>query len=173
MGGLELDMNIWISSFLVIFMLHNLEEIITIEDWFQQTYPRVINKIPPSIQKELSHYRNITSKQFSIVIFVFSIFVSAFILVAVMTQHYYLFLGVNLFFALNIFTHPLQTFYLRSYTPGVLTSIILLIPYYIFFSFRFYNTDLFTMGSFFAAVIVMILFIPLFLFSHKVGEKWG
>ena len=173
MGGLELDINIWISSFLVIFMLHNLEEITTIEDWFQQTYPRMINKIPPSIQKELSQYKNITSKQFSIVIFVFSIFISVFILVAVMTQHYYLFLGVSLFFALNIFSHPIQTLYFRSYTPGILTSIILIIPYYILFFYRFYNTDSFTMGSIFRAVIVMILFIPLFFFSHKIGKKWS
>jgi len=168
-----LDINIWILSFLVIFMLHNLEEIITIEDWFQQTYPRMIHKIPPYIQKKLNHYRNITTKQFSIVIFVFSFFIFAFILVAVITKHYYLFLGINLFFALNIFTHPLQTFYLRSYTPGILTSITLLIPYYILFFYRFYNTDLFTMGSIFGAVVVMILFIPIFLFSHKIGEKWN
>src|SRR5699024_11686794 len=90
-------------------MLHNLEEIIMIERWFQKAYPLVHERIPSFIQKELSNFKDITSAQFSIVVFVFSVFSSAFILIAVITQHYYLFLGVNLLFALNIFTDRKST----------------------------------------------------------------
>ena len=144
-----------------------------IERWFQKAYPLVHERIPSFIQKELSNFKDITSAQFSIVVFVFSVFASAFILIAVITQHYYLFLGVNLLFALNIFTHPLQTLYLRCYTPGVLTSILLIIPYYILFIRHFYNTDLLTINSILGAIIVMVFLIPAFLLSHKIGEKWG
>lgn len=154
-------------------MLHNLEEIITIERWFQKTYPRINNKIPPVVQKELNNYKNITSGQFSVVIFVFSVFVSVLILISVINQHYYLFLGINLFFALNIFTHPLQSLYLRCYTPGVLTSLFLIIPYYSLFFYRFYNTDMLTIDLIFGAVVVMICLMPIFLLSHKIGEKWS
>src|SRR5699024_9894883 len=159
--------------FLIIFMLHNLEEIITIESWFQKTYPRRISKkVPSFVQKELNNYKNITSAQFAVVIFVFSVFNSVLILIAIITQHDYLFLGVNLFFALNIFTHPLQSLYLKCYTPGVLTSLFLIIPYYTLFFYRFYNTDMLTINSVIGAMIVIILLIPAFLLSHKIGEKW-
>src|SRR5690554_5573627 len=126
-------MNVWILSFMIIFMLHNLEEIIAIEKWFQRTYPRVRGKIPKAVQKRLSSYENITSVQFSVVVFVLSIFVSAIILLSVLTKQYGLFFGASLFFAANIFTHPLQSLFLRCYTPGVLTSLLLIIPYYFFF----------------------------------------
>ncbi|MDW0118356.1 HXXEE domain-containing protein [Sporosarcina thermotolerans] len=168
-----MDINVWIISFLIIFMLHNLEEIIMVEKWIKKTYPRVRDKIPSSMQKELNHYNDITSVQFAVIVFVFSIFASILILIAVVTQHYYLFLGVNLFFALNIFTHPLQALYLRCYTPGLLTSLLLIIPYYSLFFYRFYNTDMLSLNSILGAIAVMIIFIPLFLLSHKIGKKWN
>jgi len=153
-------------------MLHNLEEIITIERWFQKTYPRINKKIPSFVKKELKNYKDITSLQFSVVIFVFSVFVSALILLSLITQHYYLFLGVSLFYALNIFTHPLQSLYLRCYTPGVLTSLILIIPYYSLFFYCYYNTNMFTISSILGAMTVMVFLVPVFLLSHKISEKW-
>ncbi len=168
-----MDIHIWILSFLIIFMLHNLEEIITVEKWFQNTYPRVRYHIPSSIQKELNRYKSITSVQFAVVVLVFSVFVCTLIVIAIITQHYYMFLGINLLFALNIFTHPLQALYLRGYTPGVLTSLLLIIPYYSLFFYRFHNTDLLTLDSIFYAIAFMVFLIPLFLVSHKIGEKWN
>ena len=168
-----MDIYVWVLSFLIIFMLHNLEEIITIERWFQKTYPRVRKRIPSFAQKELNNYKDITSAQFSIVVFVFSVFASALIVIAVITQHYYLFLGVTLLFALNIFTHPLQALYLRCYTPGVLTSLLLIIPYYSLFFFHFHKTDMFSLNSIVGSIFVMLFLIPIFLLSHKIGEKWS
>lgn len=168
-----MDINIFILFFVIIFMLHNLEEIITIERWFLKTYPRVRKRMPPFAQKELTNYKDMTSAQFAIVVFIFSLFISALILIAVLTQTYYLFLGVSLFFALNIFTHPLQALYLKCYTPGVLTSLFLITPYYCLFFYHIYNTDIFDLSSIAGAIIVMIFQIPVFLISHKIGDKWG
>lgn len=167
-----MEVYVWILFFLVIFMLHNLEEIITVERWFQKTYPRVRKRIPLFAQKELNNYQDITSAQFAVVVFVFSIFTSTLILIAIWTEYYYLFLGVNLLFALNIFTHPLQALYLKCYTPGVFTSLLLIIPYYILFFYRFYNTDMLSINSISYAIVVMVLLIPAFILSHMIGEKW-
>ncbi|MFD2627688.1 HXXEE domain-containing protein [Oceanobacillus kapialis] len=168
-----MDLNLWVLTFLIIFMLHNLEEIITIEKWIQKTYPRVSRMIPLFVQKELKKYKDITSAKFAVVVFVFSVFTSILILIAVITQHYYLFLGVNLLFAINIFTHPLQALYLRCYTPGVLTSFLLIIPYYSLFFYQFKNTDILTLSSIVGAIVVMVFLIPVFFISHKIGEKWS
>lgn len=168
-----MEIHIWILFFLMVFMLHNLEEIMTIEKWFQKTYPLVSKKIPSFAKKELNQYKDITSKHFSVVVFVLSIFVSMLIAIAVITDQYQLFLGVNLFFALNIFTHPLQSLYLRCYTPGVMTSIFLIIPYYSLFFYHFYKSELLALESIVGAIVVMALLIPIFLLSHKIGEKWA
>lgn len=157
----------------MIFMLHNLEEIIMVEKWIQKTYPRVRHKIPSSIQKELNRYQDMTSIQFAVTVFVLSVFASILILVAVMTQHYYLFLGINFIFAINILTHPLQAMYLRCYTPGLMTSLFLIIPYYSLFFYHFHNTELLNLNSILGAIIVIVFFIPVFLFSHKIGQKWN
>lgn len=168
-----MDIYVWSLLFLIIFMLHNLEEIITIERWFRKTYPKVRDRIPSFVQKELKNYQDTTSAQFAVVVFVFSIFTSSLVIISALTQYDYLFLGVNLLFALNIFTHPLQALYLKSYTPGVITSVLLIIPYYSLFFYHFYNTDLFALNSIIGALVVMIVLIPIFLLSHRIGEKWS
>src|SRR5690625_622600 len=74
-------MDILILSFIIIFMLHNLEEIITIERWFNNTYQRVSKKITSFIQKEIQSFTANTATQFSVVVFVLSIVFSVLILI--------------------------------------------------------------------------------------------
>lgn len=168
-----MNTNLLILAFIIIFMLHNLEEIITVERWMKRTYPRVRNRIPLFAQKEIEKFQDITAAQFAVVVFVLSIPCSALILVAAVTEHYFLFLGINLIFALNIFTHPLQSLFLRCYTPGVWTSILLVIPYNIWFFYHFAKAGMLTMNNIAASFVVAVLFIPVFLLSHKIGEKWS
>lgn len=54
-------------------MLHNLEEIMTIEGWFKKIYPRISRKIPSFAQKEMKKFEDITAAQFSAVVFVFQL----------------------------------------------------------------------------------------------------
>ncbi|WP_042149641.1 HXXEE domain-containing protein [Paucisalibacillus sp. EB02] len=168
-----MDITILMVSFLIIFMLHNLEEIFTIEKWHKETYPRISNRIPSFIQKEIKQFNDITSVQFSLVVFVLSIVVSALILIALITQHYFLFLGVAIPFALNIFTHPLQSLYLRCYTPGVWTTLLLIIPYNILLFYHFYKAGLLNLEMIISSLVVMVFLVPVFLLSHKIGGKWG
>ena len=167
-----MDITILIVSFILIFMLHNLEEIVTIERWHKKTYPRISHRIPTFIQKEMKQFNDITSAQFALVVLILSIVVSALILIAVMKQQYYLFLGIAFPFALNIFTHPLQSLFLRCYTPGVWTSIFLIIPYNIVLFYSFNKEGLFTMDTMIGALVVTVFLIPVFLLSHKIGGKW-
>ncbi|MTW85724.1 HXXEE domain-containing protein [Virgibacillus dakarensis] len=154
-------------------MLHNLEEIMTIEGWFKKIYPRISRKIPSFAQKEMKKFEDITAAQFSAVVFVFSIASSILILIAAITQYYFLFFGLNLLFALNMFTHPLQALYLRCYTPGLWTALFLIIPYNIVFFNYFSKAGFLTMNTILGSLLVMLFLISVFFLSHKVGEKWG
>lgn len=167
-----MDINIWIVSYLIIFMLHNLEEIITIEYWIRKVYPRISHKIPAFIQEELNKKKDITAAQFALVVFILSVVISGLILIGIFTEQYYFFLGVSLAFGLNFFTHPLQSLFLRCYTPGVITSLLLVIPYYSLFFYHFYGTEMFSRGTMIGAIIVIACLAPVFFLSHKIGEKW-
>lgn len=154
-------------------MLHNLEEIIMVERWVKKNYPRVKDRIPSFIQKNLEEFTDITAVQFAIVVFIVSVFGSILILVAVLGDYLFLFFGLAIIFALNIFTHPLQSLFLKTYTPGVITSILLVIPYYVIFFNYFYTKNLINMKMVLGALVIFVLFIPAFILSQTLGRKLG
>lgn len=168
-----MELDVLMITFLIIFMLHNLEEIIMVERWMQKTYPRIKHKVPPFVQKELNDFKDITAAQFAVVVFGVSILASILLLIAITTEQYYVFLGLSLVFAMNIFSHPLQSLLLWCYTPGVITSIFLIIPYYILLFHHFYMTDIVHFNMFLGALVVVALFILVFLLSHTIGKKVG
>lgn len=168
-----MDTNTLILIFLVIFMLHNLEEIIMVERWAKRNYPRVKDRIPSYFQKTIDDLKDITAVQFAIVVFIVSVFGSIIILVAVLGDYLFLFFGLAIIFALNIFTHPLQSLFLKTYTPGVITSILLVIPYYVIFFNYFYTKNLINMKMVLGALVIFVLFIPAFILSQTLGRKLG
>lgn len=168
-----MDTNTLILIFLVIFMLHNLEEIIMVERWAKRNYPRVKDRIPSYFQKTIDDLKDITAVQFAIVVFIVSVFGSILILVAVLGDYLFLFFGLAIIFALNIFTHPLQSLFLKTYTPGVITSILLVIPYYVIFFNYFYTKNLINMKMVLGALVIFVLFIPAFILSQTLGRKLG
>ena len=168
-----MDTNTLILIFLVIFMLHNLEEIIMVERWAKRNYPRVKDRIPSYFQKTIDDLKDITAVQFAIVVFIVSVFGSILILVAVIGDYMFLFFGLAIIFVLNIFTHPLQSLFLKTYTPGVITSILLVIPYYVIFFNYFYTKNLINMKMVLGALVIFVLFIPAFILSQTLGRKLG
>ncbi|MDX8047305.1 HXXEE domain-containing protein [Gracilibacillus sp. S3-1-1] len=166
-----MDVNTLILTFLVIFMLHNLEEIIMVERWGKVNYPQVKDKIPFFIQKELESFIHVTAAQFALIVFIISVFSSILLLVAVIGDYMFLFLGIAMVFAINIFSHPIQSLLLRTYTPGVFTSIFLVIPYYIIL-INYFRVEYFVdMKMVFGALVVAAVFILVLILSHMIGEK--
>lgn len=143
-----------------------------VESWMQKTYPQNRNRVPSFVQNELENNKEMTTRQFSVVVFIVSVFASIGITISLITQYYFVFLGISFFFAINIFSHPLQSLYLKRYTPGVITSLLLVIPYYGMFFYHFYDTELFALKTIVAALVLVVVFIPLFLLGHKIGEKF-
>lgn len=170
-GGIQVELNTLILIFLVIFMLHNLEEVIMVERWVKVNYPRVKDKIPLFFQKEIDSFINVTAAQFALVVFIISVFSSLLIVGAVIGDYKFLFLGVAMVFAINIFTHPLQSLLLRTYTPGVLTSIFLVIPYYIILINYIYTEKFINMKMIWGSLVVVASFVAVFILSHTIGEK--
>lgn len=168
-----MDINLLIWSFLIIFMIHNFEEIITIEKWFQKTYPNIRERFPAVARKEIEKMKVTSAATFSIAVCVLFIVASALVIITIITEQYFLFIGLNIFFALNIITHPVQSLFLRTYVPGVLTTFILIIPYNVILFNELITLGLMDFSTIGRALIVTILFIPMLLISHKIAEKWN
>lgn len=166
-----MDIHLLIWSFLIIFMLHNFEEIIMIERWFNKKYPGVRERVPSFATREIDQLRTISTVQFSMAVCVLFIVASVLVFITITTKQYFLFLGLNIFFALNIFTHPIQSLLLRCYVPGLWTTLALIIPYNIIVFYQFNSRGILDVATIVNALVVTILFIPLLIISHKIAEK--
>lgn len=167
-----MDINLLIWSYLIVFMLHNFEEIILIERWFNKTYPTIKGRIPKFLRKEVEPFSSMTAARFALVVGLLFIPVSALIFITVTTDQYFIFLGLNIVLALNIFTHPLQSFLLKSYVPGLWTTLFIIIPYNIIVFYQLYHQGILNFATNIKALAIIILFIPVFMISHKMAEKW-
>lgn len=137
MFSIEIHNAIWL--FLVIFMLHDFEEIISVENWSQKT-SYLVENTRNRLQILIWNFWNINSHSFAkrdvVIFFIGStiIFLKVqFIESAWMST---LFLGFLYFVLLHNLVHIIQTLILRTYTPGLITAIVLVTPYTIYLLYR-------------------------------------
>lgn len=127
------DLNTLIWLFPIIFIFHDLEEIITIES----SMAAMKNKYPKTNFVELTirmrEKLGSTAAQLAVSAAWILLIIS---FTAVMTAHFstnggsfLLFTAILNLFVFQAFMHIVQTIMFRGYTPGIITSLILLIPY--------------------------------------------
>lgn len=131
---IEIKALIWL--FLAAFMIHDFEEIIFVEGWMRKHESSLKEKIPGAFSRLLSRYGDVTSSRFAVpVAFEFIAFIPITFLAAEQ-QLYPFFLGINAVMFLHVFTHFGHSLYLRRYTPGVVTALLVALPYS---SYMFYR----------------------------------
>jgi len=132
---ISLETLIWL--FPITFMLHDFEEIITVESWFKKNYVKVSPRIPTSFKKIFEELSHTTAARFTIpVFFQFIIYVIA-SLIAVEYEIYGPFIGVNLIIFLHVFMHIGQSIFLKVYALGVGSAIFITLPYSLYLFYRF------------------------------------
>ncbi|MBB4826312.1 hypothetical protein HNO89_003571 [Sporosarcina luteola] len=136
MFPLELANAIWL--FVIIFMLHDFEEIIAVEHWSGRVEQRV-KKLDRKLGYMIWRFWNINSYQFAkrdIFIFLAASFITLlkvqFMESGWAAAMYSIFLIIVL---LHNAIHLVQTIILRSYTPGLYTSLLIVTPYCIYLLF--------------------------------------
>ncbi|GKV54068.1 hypothetical protein NCCP2222_00150 [Sporosarcina sp. NCCP-2222] len=133
MFQIELTNAIWL--FVIIFMIHDFEEIIAVENWSTRMEDQV-RRLDRKIGYAIWKFWHISSYQFAkrdFFIFLTASFIT-FIKVQFMETDwaailYGTFLIVVL---LHNAIHLLQTIILKSYTPGLYTSLLIVTPYCIY-----------------------------------------
>ena len=133
MFQIELHNALWL--FIVIFMLHDFEEIITVEHWSQKNKNLVKNS-NNNLKLLIWKFWNINSHSFAkrdvFIFLIASIFV--FIKVQFIDSNLtsVLFISFLCFVLLHNLVHILQTIILKTYTPGLCTAVFLVTPYTVY-----------------------------------------
>ncbi|GIO31664.1 MULTISPECIES: HXXEE domain-containing protein [Paenibacillus] len=170
MHDVTLQTLVWL--FIVVFLLHDLEEIIWVEAWIKKNRNRVYTKVPTRIRNQLDKMFNITSGQFAFAVLLEFVVFIPFTFMAAEHEKFFIFLSFNTLFLLHVFTHLGQTLYLRMYTPGVVSAVILVLPYTVYLGYRMIHEELVTWGEILLSIPVGLLLVPIVLLGHELGRKF-
>ena len=170
--GILSDMSIqtlvWL--FIVAFLLHDLEEIIALEPWIRKNRDRVFSKVPQRLKSNLTTMLNMTSSQFAVAVLLEFIIFIPFTFVAAEQGKYFVFLSFNTLFFLHVFTHLGQSLYMRMYTPGVVSVVLIVLPYCSYLFYRMISEELVTWGLVLWSIPLGFIVIPIVLIGHKLGR---
>ncbi|MFO1445428.1 HXXEE domain-containing protein [Bacillus sp. Bva_UNVM-123] len=164
---------IWL--FPVTFMFHGLEEIITIESFITKYKNKVretfLVKLTLTIKKKLGA----KSVQLSISMAWILLFISfiAFMTVCLLPigANFLLFTAALNVFFIQSFSHIGQTIIFRSYTPGVITALFIVIPYSILTYNRLFELGFIDSHLLFKSIPLSIFMAPIFLIGNLLGRK--
>lgn len=156
--------------FPILFMFHDFEEILTVEKWTKQNKEQVLAALPESIRKYFYSSFQMTTVQFAQDVFWIFLAITTATILAVFFSFYYLFLVFLAIFFAHVFTHIGQALYLKKYTPGVITSIILVLPYSLYAYYRLLKEQVISGGDILWSILGMCIAVP-FLFLFLVSER--
>lgn len=167
-GGARIDqltvLLIWL--FPIIFGIHDFEEIIVVEKWVSKNQDYLIKILPK--RASLFFEKNFAKKtnQFSLVVYIEFILISISTILVFLNGfhmwHKWLYLGLYTVFFLHSFTHIGQAILLKRYTPGVITSIVFIIPYGVWFYYVLLEKNIIIVRDIWISIPVGILLLVLF-----------
>lgn len=157
--------------FPITFMFHDFEEILTIEKWIQNNRETVQRKLPLFAQKLFGSSFRMNTLNFATDVFWVYVLIVVVTVSAVFFDFYLLFLATLHLFFIHVFTHVGQAIYLRMYTPGVITSIVLVLPYSIYAYYRLFSEQIITMQDIIQGFILLLILLPVGLYLLLKGRK--
>ncbi len=155
-------MVIWL--FPLAFLVHDLEEILTMERFIRmnrERFPKLLQRVAP-----------ITTTQFTIgvtILFVLTMWAS---FLATRSPRDMNWLTICLaIFLLHVVTHVAQTLLLHSYTPGVITAVLVVLPYSLYAFHHLFSDRLISEDDVNASLLIgALLAIPILLGVRQLGK---
>lgn len=109
---------VWI--FPILFIFHDMEEIIGFIPWYQRNKKMLEQKYP-----KISHvYRNISTEGFAFAVYEELIVCIAVCIISMLINQYGIWLGTLVACTIHFVIHIIQTLILKQYIPALFTSII-------------------------------------------------
>lgn len=168
-GWFSVGTLLWL--FPVMFMLHDFEEIIFIDGWWERHGAAALPRVPVFLRPRLMKIATMTSAQFAVAVMLEFICFIPITYAAAEQGWYLLILSCNAVLFLHVFTHVGQSLFLGRYTPGVVTAVLLGIPYPLYLFYRLIHEDLISMGDIYRSLPFGLLLLPLVLLGHELGRR--
>jgi hypothetical protein len=137
----------------------------------KRNYERVSSIVPKFYRSQLKEMSDITSAQFAVAVFIEFILFIPITYIAVEHQNYILFVGFNALLLVHVFTHVAQSLFVKSYTPGVVTGILVILPYSLYLFYRMIDEGLVTLSEVLSYAPTGILLLPIVIMGLKLGRK--
>ncbi|MGZ7440486.1 HXXEE domain-containing protein [Paenibacillus sp. TH7-28] len=169
MEAMSLQTLVWL--FIVAFVIHDLEEIIWVEPWMKRNARQVAPLLPAGIRPTFEKMSRLTSSQFAVAVLMEFIIFIPFTYMAAEKGRFFMFLAFNNLFFLHVFTHLGQSLYLKRYTPGVVTAVLVVLPYTTHLFSRLLAEKWVTWGEILLSVPVGFILAPYVLLGHEVGRR--
>ncbi|TNJ64492.1 HXXEE domain-containing protein [Paenibacillus hemerocallicola] len=157
--------------FPVLFLFHDFEEILTVEHWSRTNGERIMRTLPSLARQLYASSFRMNTRQFAAdVLWVYTVIVAA-TAAAVFFSFYLPYLAALAVFFLHVFTHAGQSLYLKSYTPGVITAIALVLPYSAYAYYRLLSEQIIDSGDILASLSIVIVLVPVALMLLLKGRR--
>ncbi len=163
-------MNNIIWLFPILFLIHELEEILGFEKWYDKNknklnkYPKIANKL----SKVFSYF---SKKNMLFAIFEQLILCLLVCIIAVKYDFYILWLAAFIGYTIHLIIHVFQSAILKTYIPSLITSLIEIpiCSYIIYIMFKHYSFSLYEV-FYYSGFAVIIIALNLYL-VHKIMKK--
>lgn len=154
---------IW--AFPLAFVVHDLEEILTMERFVQKNRER--------FPKPLRGFAAITTLQFTIgVTILFALILLALFLATRPQRDMTLFTICLAIFLLHVITHVALSFFFRSYTPGLVTAVLVVLPYSLYAFHRLFTDGLLSTDDVTTSLLVgAVLAVPIIVGVRQLGKR--
>ncbi|WP_028391141.1 HXXEE domain-containing protein [Bacillus cihuensis] len=168
------DLHTIIWLFPIIFIFHDLEEIITIESSMKASKNRFQKSPFVHLILNMREKLGSTAAQLSVSATWILLIIS---FTTVVTAHFtlngggfLLYTAILNLFILQAIMHIVQSIFFKGYTPGIITALFLLIPYCLIAYDSLFECGLIDGHLLFASLPVSLLMIPIFLVGNLLGR---
>jgi hypothetical protein len=164
---------IWL--FPLFFLIHDLEEILTVESFMAKKRDKVISMLPKRVGQFVLKQFSMTTKQFTVAVGVIFVFVMLGTILGIEAisngKAPVWFLAVNIVFFVHVFTHAGQSVIMHGYTPGVISAVVLTLPYSWYAFHRLFQVGLVDWNGILVSAPFSLLIIPVTIIAHTMGRR--
>lgn len=163
------ELELIISLFPLVFMIHEFEEIICFKPWVTKNSSWLTSKYPKFV-KQITHIGQLSVPAFSIAVLEEFILVSISTVLALTLQWYSVWIAVFTAFEFHIILHIVQWMVIRKYIPAIITSLLSL-PYLIWGLNKIFNEFSVSLIMICFVIGLLTIIINLFL-AHKLASQY-
>ncbi|MBS1507226.1 MAG: HXXEE domain-containing protein [Bacteroidetes bacterium] len=159
----------------IVFILHDLEEIITVKHWITNNKSAMIQKTPKFAHTLITRFSSISTEWFACIVMAEFIIFTAVGISAAYFGFVSLWIGLFVAYTIHLFWHSVQSILFRKYTPGLITVFISL-AYAKFVLDRFLTHHPFSfteymLWTFIALILIGAVFVPLHMLGPDVSKS--